>query len=123
MTWTIDTVPRRVGFSIEPMVVAPVRGRFDGDRGAPPIDPNDVNRSPFEGEVDVASIDTGNAARDNHLRTGEFFDTLDRVLTRMRAVTNVTGQVLAAKQTGRPDRMASEAASSNAGVEKIGEPT
>ena len=38
------------------------------------LDPKDFARSSFEGEVDVASIDTGVTDRDNHLRSNDFFD-------------------------------------------------
>jgi polyisoprenoid-binding protein YceI len=73
MSWTIDTVHSHVGFSVKHMMVATVRGRFTGYRGALRLDPSDFTRSSFEGEIDVASIDTGNADRDNHLRTNDFF--------------------------------------------------
>ncbi|HEU4404506.1 MAG TPA: YceI family protein [Polyangiaceae bacterium] len=74
MAWVIDTVHSHVGFSVKHMMVATVRGSFKSYRGAVRLDPRDFTRSTFEGEIDVASIDTGNADRDGHLRTGDFFD-------------------------------------------------
>lgn len=74
MSWTIDTVHSQVGFSVRHMMVSTVRGQFRKYGGTVKIDPKDFARSSFEGEVDVASIDTGNPDRDNHLRTGDFFD-------------------------------------------------
>ena len=56
------------------MMVSTVRGQFRKYGGTVKIDPKDFTRSSFEGEVEVASIDTGNPDRDNHLRTGDFFD-------------------------------------------------
>src|SRR6185503_12644686 len=38
------------------------------------LDPSNFAKSTFEAEIDVASIDTGNPDRDNHLRTNDFFD-------------------------------------------------
>src|SRR5205085_2781344 len=51
-----------------------VRGQFKKYRGRLELNPTDFARSRFAGEVDVASVDTGNAQRDEHLRTGDFFD-------------------------------------------------
>ncbi|HEY3817385.1 MAG TPA: YceI family protein [Polyangiaceae bacterium] len=74
MSWSIDTVHSHVGFSVKHMMVATVRGQFKSYRATLRLDPKDFIRSQFEGEIDVASIDTGNVDRDNHLRTNDFFD-------------------------------------------------
>ena len=74
MSWSIDTVHSHVGFSVKHMMVATVRGQFKSYRGTLRLDPKDFTRSKFEGEIDVASVDTGNNDRDNHLRTNDFFD-------------------------------------------------
>lgn len=72
--WTIDTVHTHVGFSVKHLMVSTVRGQFKSYAGSVRIDPKDFSKSVFEGEIDVASIDTGNQDRDNHLRTNDFFD-------------------------------------------------
>jgi len=72
--FTIDQVHTHIGFSVRHMMVSTVRGQFRDYRGTVVVDPTDFTRSRFEGEVDVASIDTGNAQRDDHLRTSDFFD-------------------------------------------------
>jgi polyisoprenoid-binding protein YceI len=74
MAWKIDPVHTHVSFSVKHMMVTTVRGKFGSYRGTVRLDPKDFTRSSFEGEIDVASIDTGNADRDNHLRTNDFFD-------------------------------------------------
>jgi polyisoprenoid-binding protein YceI len=74
MAWQIDNVHTHIGFSVKHMMVTTVRGQFRSYRGTANLDTKDFARSRFEGEIDVASIDTGNADRDNHLRTGDFFD-------------------------------------------------
>jgi polyisoprenoid-binding protein YceI len=74
MTWQIDNAHTHVGFSVKHMMVTTVRGQFKAYRGTVKLDAEDFARSSFEGEIDVASVDTGNADRDNHLRTGDFFD-------------------------------------------------
>jgi polyisoprenoid-binding protein YceI len=74
MSWTIDTVHSHVGFSVKHMMVTTVRGQFRKYSGTVKLDPKDFTRSSFEGEIDVASIDTGVVDRDNHLRSNDFFD-------------------------------------------------
>lgn len=74
MNWTIDGIHTHIGFSVKHMMVSTVRGQFKQYRGTIEIDPADFLRSKFEGEIDVASVDTGNEQRDGHLRTGDFFD-------------------------------------------------
>ncbi|RPH42853.1 MAG: polyisoprenoid-binding protein [Planctomycetota bacterium] len=74
MNWLIDDVHTHIGFSVKHMMVSTVRGQFKTYRGTVNLDPSDFERSTFEGEVDVGSIDTGVAQRDDHLRTSDFFD-------------------------------------------------
>jgi polyisoprenoid-binding protein YceI len=74
MSWQIDNLHTHVSFSVKHMMVSNVRGQFKEYRGTLDLDPADFTRSKLEGEIEVASIDTGNAQRDQHLRTGDFFD-------------------------------------------------
>ena len=74
MSWLIDDVHTHFGFSVKHMMVTTVRGQFKKYRGTVDFNPSDFARSIFEGEIEVASIDTGNAQRDDHLRTNDFFD-------------------------------------------------
>jgi polyisoprenoid-binding protein YceI len=74
MIWTVDPVHSHVGFSVRHMMVTTVRGSFTSFAGTLEIDPADFTKSRISGEIDVQSIDTKNADRDNHLRTGDFFD-------------------------------------------------
>jgi len=74
MPWTLDPVHTHIGFSVKHMMVTTVRGQFRKYGGTVRLDPKDFARSSFEGEVDVASIDTGVADRDTHLRSNDFFD-------------------------------------------------
>jgi len=74
MPWNLDPVHTHIGFSVKHMMVTTVRGQFRAYRGTVRLDPKDFARSSFEGEIDVASIDTGVADRDTHLRSNDFFD-------------------------------------------------
>jgi polyisoprenoid-binding protein YceI len=74
MPFQIDKAHSHVGFSVKHVMVSTVRGQFKDYSGTLKLDTKDFTRSQFEGEVDVASVDTGNADRDQHLRTNDFFD-------------------------------------------------
>lgn len=73
MKWNLDKSHSSVEFGIRHMGFATVRGRFDSfdlevvtdDEGAP---------TSVRAEIEVASIATGSADRDAHLRSGDFFD-------------------------------------------------
>lgn len=74
MVWNVDSTHTHVGFSVKHMMVTTVRGQFKSYRGTLQLDTEDFAKSVFEGEIDVASIDTQNADRDTHLRANDFFD-------------------------------------------------
>ena len=74
MAWKIDPVHTHVGFSVKHLMISTVRGQFKTYDGTLNLDEKDFSKSSFVGEIDVASIDTGNADRDSHLRTNDFFD-------------------------------------------------
>jgi polyisoprenoid-binding protein YceI len=73
-TWNIDTTHSGISFSIRHMVFSKVRGRFGKYTGAIQLDEGDLARSSVEVTIDAASIDTGTAQRDTHLRSPDFFD-------------------------------------------------
>jgi polyisoprenoid-binding protein YceI len=54
-------------------MMAKVRGRFPAVSGTITI-ADEPEQSHVEIDIDVASVDTGHADRDNHLRGGDFFD-------------------------------------------------
>jgi polyisoprenoid-binding protein YceI len=70
----IDTTHSSVGFVVRHMVVSKVRGTFGGFKGTIAYDPQNVERSVVDVEIDVNSIDTREAKRDAHLRSADFFD-------------------------------------------------
>jgi polyisoprenoid-binding protein YceI len=72
--WNLDLAHSGVHFSVRHMVIAKVRGRFAKFGGKAAIDEHDFTRSSVEATIDAASIDTGIADRDTHLRSGDFFD-------------------------------------------------
>jgi polyisoprenoid-binding protein YceI len=73
-TWTIDPVHSEVGFSVRHMMVSKVRGKFTSFGGEIVTAENPLESS-VTATIDLASIDTGNADRDDHIRSADFFET------------------------------------------------
>jgi polyisoprenoid-binding protein YceI len=74
MSWTIDTAHSSVEFSVKHMMIATVRGRFTEFAGTVVLNEQNPEASSAEGWVEINSVDTRDAARDAHLRSGDFFD-------------------------------------------------
>jgi polyisoprenoid-binding protein YceI len=72
--YNIDTTHSEIGFTARHMVFAKVRGQFKTWTGKLEYDANDPTRSKIEAEIEVASIDTREPKRDEHLRSADFFD-------------------------------------------------
>jgi len=83
--WNIDATHSGINFSVRHMVVSKVRGRFAKYTGSVQLDENELARSSVEAEIDVASIDTGTAQRDAHLRSADFFDVEQHPTMRYRS--------------------------------------
>lgn len=73
--WAIDAKHSLVEFAVRHMMFTTVRGRFRELQGTIHCpDESDLSRARVEAEIDSASIDTGDADRDAHLRSAEFLD-------------------------------------------------
>jgi polyisoprenoid-binding protein YceI len=72
-TWTVDPSHSSVGFEVRHMMIATVRGRFRDFEGTI-VAADELTESRVSGKASVASIDTGQADRDTHLRSPDFFD-------------------------------------------------
>jgi polyisoprenoid-binding protein YceI len=72
-TWNVDPAHSKVGFSVKHMGIATVRGEFTEFAGALEID-GDLSTAKAYGTVKVASVDTNEPQRDEHLRSPDFFD-------------------------------------------------
>jgi polyisoprenoid-binding protein YceI len=73
-TWTADPAHSEVGFSITHMAVSNVHGRFGHITATIVYNDADVTKSTVNATIDVAGIDTGEEARNNHLKSDTFFD-------------------------------------------------
>jgi polyisoprenoid-binding protein YceI len=72
--WKIDPGHSVAHFSVRHMVVANVRGQFDGPVGTATFDPKDPSTLRVEAIIDARTINTHNADRDRDLRGTQFFD-------------------------------------------------
>jgi polyisoprenoid-binding protein YceI len=73
-TYALDATHSRLGFVARHAMVTKVRGSFEDFEGTAVLDFDDPTRSSADVTFQVASINTGNAQRDEHLRTNDFFD-------------------------------------------------
>ena len=71
----IDSSHSTVSFVVKHMKFAKVRGSFGTFSGEIDFDPENVANSSVNATIDAASVATGDANRDNHLRTADFFTT------------------------------------------------
>ena len=72
-TWTVDPSHSTIGFVARHLMITKVRGRFSDFSGSLEIAENPLE-SHVEATVNLASVDTGDAGRDAHLRNADFFD-------------------------------------------------
>ncbi|HKP50076.1 MAG TPA: YceI family protein [Gemmatimonadales bacterium] len=72
--WELDPTHSSVEFSVKHMMMTTVRGRFKTMKATLTADEEHPEGCCVEVEIDVASIDTGSADRDAHLRSADFFD-------------------------------------------------
>ncbi len=72
-TWAIDPVHSDVSFTVRHMMVSKVRGSFRTFEGQIVTAENPLD-STVTVSIDLTSIDTNNADRDNHIRSADFFE-------------------------------------------------
>ena len=92
--WQLDPAHTSVEFSVKHMMMTTVKGRFKEVKGTITVDADEPDHSAVEVEVAVASLDTGVADRDAHLRSGDFFDAgkYPKITFRSRRVEGSTEQ-------------------------------
>ncbi|OQX67236.1 MAG: polyisoprenoid-binding protein [Sorangiineae bacterium NIC37A_2] len=74
MSWQLDNSHSQVTFAVKHMMISTVRGKFESFAADADIDLSDLSRSKVRGTAQVASINTGDAQRDGHLKSPDFFD-------------------------------------------------
>jgi polyisoprenoid-binding protein YceI len=87
--WTLDPFHSTVGFTIRHLGVSKVRGRFASFETSVLIG-HDLASTRIDATVDLASVDTGNADRDAHVRAPDMLDVERRPTMAFRS-TSITG--------------------------------
>ena len=72
--FVIDKEHTLLSFEVDHLVISSVSGRFDEFEGVIGVDAKTGSIRKISGIVGASSINTGNAKRDKHLRSGDFFE-------------------------------------------------
>lgn len=85
----IDNAHSNVGFSVKHMMISNVKGNFNAYTADIDFDADKKVFNKLGAKIETASVDTGVAKRDDHLRSADFFDatkfkTIDFVMTSMK---------------------------------------
>jgi polyisoprenoid-binding protein YceI len=76
-TWKIDPVHSGIEFKIRHLGVSNVRGTLHLSKTVPGIvhlDDKDITKSSVEATIDASTVNTEEPARDNHLKSPDFFN-------------------------------------------------
>jgi polyisoprenoid-binding protein YceI len=73
-TWTVDSSHSTAAFSVRHMMVSTVRGTLGPVKGTIEFDGSSLSTLKADISIDVSAINTGVQARDNDLRSPNFFD-------------------------------------------------
>jgi polyisoprenoid-binding protein YceI len=88
--YVVDQSHSHVGFEVKHMMVSKVKGQFDSYTAEVEAeDLSDLTTASISFSFDVASINTRNEDRDNHLRSADFFD-VEKYPTIDFKATNIT---------------------------------
>jgi polyisoprenoid-binding protein YceI len=71
--WSLDPAHSVVEFSVRHLGISTIRGRFVGIEATMQVG-DDLSSSSLSAEIDMSTVDTGDANRDGHLRSSDIFD-------------------------------------------------
>jgi polyisoprenoid-binding protein YceI len=72
--WSIDPMHSEVQFKVKHLVISTVSGFFKSFEGSVETDNENFEHAHIDFSIDINSIDTTQPARDEHLKSAEFFD-------------------------------------------------
>ncbi|MEL1243163.1 YceI family protein [Flavobacterium sp. DGU11] len=75
--WAIDPTHSEIGFKVKHMMFSNVSGKFDTFTAEATTEDDNFENAQFDFSADASSVNTGNADRDNHLKTADFFGAED----------------------------------------------
>ena len=72
--WSLDPSHTEIQFKVRHLMLSNVTGAFKSFTGAVTTEGDDFKTADIKFDAETASVDTSDTNRDNHLRSGEFFD-------------------------------------------------
>ncbi|WP_348797732.1 YceI family protein [Flavobacterium adhaerens] len=72
--WAIDPTHSEIGFKVKHMMFTNVSGKFTTYDSVITTEDDNFEKATIEFSADINSINTNNTDRDNHLKSGDFFD-------------------------------------------------
>src|SRR6187431_1475290 len=72
--WAIDPTHSEIGFKVKHMMFTNVSGKFGTYDATITTEDDNFENASIEFTADINSINTNNTDRDNHLKSGDFFD-------------------------------------------------
>ena len=76
-TWNIDSAHSEISFKVKHLMVSNVRGKFNSFEGKIELPEEDLTKAVISFSAETKSIDTGNAMRDGHLQSPDFFNSAE----------------------------------------------
>ncbi|OIQ20200.1 MAG: hypothetical protein BM557_05900 [Flavobacterium sp. MedPE-SWcel] len=72
--WSIDPTHSEIGFKVKHMMFTNVSGNFTDFNASVLTEDENFENAKFDFSTTIDSVTTGNTDRDNHLKSGDFFD-------------------------------------------------
>jgi polyisoprenoid-binding protein YceI len=72
--YNIDPAHSTIGFKVKHLMITNVKGVFEKFKGSVYIDEKDISKSKVDVAIEMTSVNTNIAKRDDHLRSPDFFD-------------------------------------------------
>lgn len=73
-SWSLDPAHSEITFKVKHLMIANVKGEFSKFDVRVQANDDSFNQSVISAGIDISSIYTNNADRDNHLKSADFFD-------------------------------------------------
>ncbi|MCE7065746.1 YceI family protein [Dyadobacter sp. CY326] len=73
--WNVDTLHSEIQFKVKHLVISTITGSFTSFSGNAVTEQDQFENAEIAFTVDVTSVNTAQIARDEHLRSADFFDT------------------------------------------------
>jgi len=91
--WVMDPLHSEVQFKVKHLVISTVTGSFRKFEGEVVTESDDFEDSEIDFSLDIDSIDTTQEARDQHLKSAEFFDaeTYPKITFKSTSLKKVSG--------------------------------